>query len=40
MKRHYVRRGVVLHSTKPGLRFCASSNPARGASKIRDYKDL
>ena len=40
MKRHYVRRGVVLHSTKPRLRFCASSNPARGALKIRDYKDL
>ena len=40
------RRGVVvlttaqLHSTKPQLRFCAGSNPARGASEIRDGEDL
>ena len=40
------RRGVVvittaqLHSTKPGFRFCASLNLARGASKSRDSEDL
>ena len=40
------RRGVVvittaqLHSTKPERRFCASSNPARGVSDIRDGEDL
>ena len=40
------RRGVVvittaqLHSTKPKLRFCAGSNPARGVSEIRDGEDL
>ena len=40
------RRGVVvittaeLHWTKPELRFCAGSNPARGASEIRDGDDL
>ena len=40
------RRGVVvittaqLHSTKPELRFCAGSNPARGVSEIRDGEDL
>ena len=40
------RRGVVvittaqLHSTKPELRFCADSNPARGVSEFRDGKDL
>ena len=40
------RRGVVaitaaqLHSTKPELRFCAGSNPARGLSEIRDGEDL
>ena len=39
-------RGVVvmttaqLHSTKPELRFCADSNPARGMSEIRDGEDL
>ena len=43
-KTHY--RGVVvittaqLHSTKPELRFCAGSNPARGVSEIRDGEDL
>ena len=43
---HLWRRGVVvtttaqLHSTKPELRFCAGSNPARGASEIRDGEDL
>ena len=40
------RRGVAviitaqLHSTKPELRFCAGSNPARGVSEIRDGEDL
>ena len=40
------RRGVMVitttpfHSTKPDLRFCASSNPARGVSEIRDGEDL
>ena len=40
------RRGAVvvttaqLHSTKPGLRFCAGSNPARGVSEIRDGEHL
>ena len=29
-----------LHSTKPELRFCAASNPARGVSEIRDGEDL
>ena len=39
-------RGVVvttttqLHATKPELKFCAGSNPARGVSKIRDGEDL
>ena len=39
-------RGVVvittaqLHSTKPELRFCTGSNPARGVSEIRDGEDL
>ena len=39
-------RGVVvittaqLHSTKPELRFCAGSNPARGVSEIYDGEDL
>ena len=39
-------RGVVvittaqLHSTKPELRLCAGSNPARGVSEIRDGEDL
>ena len=40
------RHGVVvittaqLHSTKPELKFCAGSNPARGVSEIRDGEDL
>ena len=40
------RRGVVvittaqLHSTKPELRLCAGSNPARGVLEIRDGEDL
>ena len=40
------RRGAVvittaqLHSTKPELRFCADSNPARNVSEIRDGEDL
>ena len=29
-----------LHSTKPELRFCAGSNPARGVLEIRDAEDL
>ena len=29
-----------LNSTKPELRFCAGSNPARGVSEIRDGEDL
>ena len=43
---NYIRGGVVvittaqLHSTKPELRFCAGSNPARGVSEIRDGEDL
>ena len=38
--------GVVVittaqdHSTKPELRFCAGSYPARGVSEIRDGEDL
>ena len=28
-----------LHSTKPELRFCTRSNPARGVSEIRDGED-
>ena len=41
-----IRRGVVvittaqLHSAKPEVRLCASSNPARGVSEIRDGEDL
>ena len=40
------RRGVVvittaqLHSTKPELRFCAGSNPARGVSEICNGENL
>ena len=40
-----LRRGVLVittaqrHSTKPELRFCASSNPALGVSNIRDGED-
>ena len=38
------RRVVVVttekfHSTKPELRFCAGSNPARNLSEIRDGED-
>ena len=29
-----------LHSTKPELKFCAGSNPARGVSEVRDGEDL
>ena len=29
-----------LHSTKPELRFCAGSNPARAVSEIHDGEDL
>ena len=29
-----------LHSTKPGLRFCAGSNPARGVFEIHNGEDL
>ena len=41
-----LRGGVVvittaqLHSTKPELRFCAVSNPARGVSEIRNGENL
>ena len=41
-----VHHGVVvfataqLHSSKPELRFCAGSNPARVVSDIRDGEDL
>ena len=31
---------IQPHSTKPDLRFCAGSNPARGVSEIRDGEDL
>ena len=31
---------VKLHSTKPEIRFCAGSNPARGMSEIRDGENL
>ena len=40
------RRGVVvittarLHSTKPELRFCTGSIPARSVSEISDGEDL
>ena len=40
------RRGVVvittshLHSTKPELRLCAGSDPARGVLEIHDGEDL
>ena len=40
------RHGVVvittaqLHSTKPELKFCSGSNPARGVSEIWDGEDL
>ena len=39
-------RGLVavttaqLHSSKPELKFCADSYPARGVSEIRDGEDL
>ena len=48
-KRFVTSKGLVAHnfnqlslnsSTKPELRFCASSNPARGVSEIRDGEDL
>ena len=29
-----------LPSTKPEIRFCAGSNPAREVSEIRDREDL
>ena len=29
-----------LHSTKPDLRFCTGSKPARGISEICDGEDL
>ena len=40
------RRGVVaittaqLYSTKPEFRLCTGSNPARGASEIRDGLEI
>ena len=39
------RRGVMVittaqvHSTRPELRFCAGSNPARSVSEISDGED-
>ena len=45
-KQYRWRRGVVviataqLHSTKPELRLCPGSSPARGVSGIRDGEDL
>ena len=29
-----------LHSTKPELRFCAGSDPARSVSEIKDVEDM
>ena len=29
-----------IHSTKPELRFCAGSNPARGGLEIHDGEGL
>ena len=29
-----------IHPTKPELRFCAGSNPTRGATEIHDGEDL
>ena len=37
---HMVITTAQLHSTKPELKFCAGSNPARGVSVIRDSEDL
>ena len=31
---------ACFHSTKPELRFCAGSKPARGMSEMRDGEDL
>ena len=31
---------VQLHSSKPELRFCAGSYPARGTSEIGNGQDL
>ena len=36
----HVKHFAQLHSTKPELRFCAGSNPARGVLEIRDGEDL
>ena len=35
-----VTTAAQLHSTKPELRFCAGSNPARGVPEIRGGEDL
>ena len=35
-----VNTTAQLHPTKPELRFCAGSNPARGVPEIRDGEDL
>ena len=46
LKQHLWHCGVVfitteqLHLTKPQLRFCRGSNPARSMSEIRDGEDL
>ena len=37
---HLVIATAQLHSTKPELRFCAGSNPARCVLEIRDGEDL
>ena len=39
-RRVLVITAAQLHSTKPELRFCAGSNPARGVLEIRDGEDL
>ena len=31
---------AIPHSTKPGLRFCAGSNPAYNVSEIHNSEDL
>ena len=37
---HYLSLLSGYHSTKPELRFCAGSSPARGVSETRDGEDL
>ena len=40
MLSNFMLSTAQLHSTKPELRFCAGSSPARGVTEIRDGKDL